>query len=159
MDEPCPGDVSVQTNAEVEAIAACSRIEGTLQIRVGVTDLSPLTCLRELGNQLYMESVDVPNLAALSNLQHIEGELEVLYTQMTALSLPSLESVGYFSLYQNNEMLTLDVPNLTTISGDLDVHDNVQLSTCEVASLVEEALSPMATAFYDGNADDCPSSE
>lgn len=158
LDEPCPG-VSVQTNAEVEAIAACSRIEGSLHIRVGVTDLSSLTCLRELGNQLYMESVDVPNLAALSNLQHIEGELELLYNRMTSLSLPSLESVAHFSLYQNNELLTLDLPSLTVISGGMDVHDNLLLSTCDVASLAEEAASPTATVFYDGNADDCPSSE
>ncbi|MGH1344498.1 MAG: hypothetical protein ACRBN8_23260 [Nannocystales bacterium] len=159
LDQPCPGDVSVQTDAEVEAIAACSRIEGSLQIRFAVTDLSPLTCLREVGNELNLESVDIPSLAALSNLQHVEGGFEAIFTRMTSLSLPSLEYVGYFGLYQNNEMLSLDVPSLTTISEGLDVHDNVLLSTCEVASLADEAVLPGAQVFYDGNADDCPSSE
>ncbi len=154
LEEPCPDDIFVETNAQVEAIAACSRIEGSLFISAGVTDLSPLSCLRELGNQLYLESVNVPSLSALSNLQRIEGELEVLYTGMTALDLESLEYVEYFSLYQNNQMETLGVPNLATVADTLDVHDNPMLSTCEIETLVEEALSPMGTAFYDGNADD-----
>lgn len=160
LDQPCPGDVDAYTNADIEAAAACSRIEGSLVIYGGVTDLSPLSCLRELGNQLYMEGVDVPSLAGLSNLQHIEGELELLWTRATVLDLEALESVGYFSLYQNEQLLTLGLPNLDAIHGGLDVHDNSQLSTCEVAALAEHAALPGAVVFYDGNADDgCPSSE
>lgn len=158
LDEPCNGPVRLETNADVVEAAACSRVAGSLIIYGGVTDLSPLACLRELGNQLYVEGVDIRSLSGLSNLERVEGELEVGWTGLTTLGLESLVYVNYLSLYENDDLVTLDLPNLELIEGGLGAHYNPLLSTCELESLAQEVVSPTGSAQYAYNAEDgCPS--
>lgn len=158
LDEPCNGPVRLETNDDVVEAAACSRVAGSLLVYGGVTDLSPLACLRELGNQFYVEGVDIQSLSGLSNLERVEGELEVGWTGLTSLGLESLVYVDSLSLYENDDLVTLDLPNLELIEGGMDVHHNPLLSTCELEWLAQEILSPKGSAQYAYNADDgCPS--
>lgn len=159
LDQPCDGPVRVETNADVIEAAACSRIAGSLVVRSGVTDLSPMACLQELSNQLYVEGVDMPSLAGLSSLRRVEGELEIGWTTLGALDLEALVYVDTLSLYENEELETLGMPNLELIESGFAANDNPLLSTCELEALAENVLGPEALAFYINNLDDgCPSS-
>ena len=149
----------LESNADAMAIERCSRIEGSLQIVWGVTELPPLPCLREVGNQLFAEGIFIPDLSALSNLERIEGGLEIYQTGLTTLGLENLVFTGFFALAENGQMVTLGVPSLEVIENGIDVTDNAMLPTCELQTLAEEVAAPGASVYYVGNAEDgCPSS-
>ena len=148
----------LESNADAMAIERCSRIEGSLQIVWGVTELPPLPCLREVGNQLFAEGIFIPDLSALSNLERIEGGLEIYQTGLTTLGLENLVFTGFFALAENGQMVTLGVPSLEVIENGIDVTDNAMLPTCELQTLAGEVAAPGASVYYVGNAEDgCPS--
>lgn len=158
LDEPCDGPVRVETNTDAVAAAACSRIAGSLRIEPGVTNLTPLACLREIGNGLFVSGVDMPNLAGLDHLERIEGELSVGWTALEALDLGSLKYINHMSLDANDSMVTLGLPNLELIEGGLAAFHNPLLPTCELQSLAEGVLSPTGSVqYFDNGEDGCAS--
>lgn len=110
----CPaGDVVLETDAEVAALAGCTHIFGSLAIVEGVTDLGPLGELRRVDGTL-----------------RVEGH-PVLPTSLTSLAgLDALESVGALTI------TSVDVPDLQPLAGLKEIPGDVALgSLSELASL------------------------
>ncbi len=158
LREPCNGPIRLETNADVVEVAACSRIAGSLRIEPGVTDLTPLACLRELSNSLFVSGVDMPSLAGLSQLERIEGELSVGWTGLAALDLGSLDYINHLSLDANDSLVTLGLPSLQLIEGGMAAFHNPLLPTCELESLAEDVLGPTGSVqYFDNGEDGCAS--
>lgn len=96
----CQGDYTLDTQADVMALAACEKIDGDLTIGWGAVDLTPL-----------------------ANLKEITGNLAVIPTQLTSFNgLQNLESIGGLSFPLGNDIPNLQgLNNVRTITGNISI--------------------------------------
>jgi hypothetical protein len=156
-DQPFVGTASLLSNADVEALAGVSVIEGNLGIHWEVTDISALSCLREVTGGLWIVETQVASVDPLQGLLEVGGELEIgMAPNLVDVTLPVLEQVGYLSVYQNESLTNLELPALHTIGLHAEIDDNPLLPTCDVTT-IRDALSSLGGEFYySGNlADGC----
>jgi hypothetical protein len=109
------GDLTLTTDAGLNFF--CSQYDvlyGSLAVDgVGITDMSALSCLREIYGSLW-----ISNITAAS------------------INLPNLELVqGMIGVYDNNQLTTVSFPALTTLQGELSVHSNPALSSLSADAL------------------------
>ena len=104
------GDVDITRQAELDALSTCLRVKGNIFIH---------------------DSTDITNLAALSKLERIDAGYLLLLNNaaLTDASLPALiELQAGFAAVDNPELLTVLVPGLTTLKGDLTLRNNPKLN-------------------------------
>ena len=104
------GDVNITRQAELDALSTCLRVKGNIFIH---------------------DSTDITNLAALSKLERIDAGYLLLLNNaaLTDASLPALiELQAGFAAVDNPELLTVLVPGLTTLKGDLTLRNNPKLN-------------------------------
>ena len=101
----CPGDITLSSQAEVNAFD-CTSVEGNLTISGDdISDLSPLSVLTNVGGNLYIGNNVV--------LQNLDG--------LSALSSVS----GYFHIYFNDALTSIEgLSALTSVGGNLDIYEN-----------------------------------
>ena len=128
------GDITVSTQAAVDALSTTllgkTRIIGNLTIgytsgssRSNITDLSPLHNITHItGNLTIRQNGQLVNINALTNLQTIGG---------------------YFYVYRNNQLITLDFPILGSIGVDFNVNTNDRLT-----ALYFPELQTIGRLFY-----------
>jgi len=139
------GDVAVNTQAEVDALAGVTEIKWNLEIGTSerpaegqeVTSLAALRCLRVVGGELSIYDNDLlPSLQGLENLQTVEGSVYIFNQEvMTSLDgLDGLTTVG-------EELFVYYNPSLVDISGlnqvesvglSAHVYGNDSLGQCQV---------------------------
>ena len=89
------------------------------------------------GDILY-DSFTVENIIDLTVIQQyrvIEGSLTINNTQLTRISLPNLESVGYISVQTNVLLTRIDLPQLATIDGYFEFNNNTRLPSLNLPLL------------------------
>tara|TARA_B100000809_G_scaffold213624_1_gene218084 strand:+ start:50136 stop:52052 length:1917 start_codon:yes stop_codon:yes gene_type:complete len=124
------GDLTVETQADVDALPAIkyTHITGRLNILSGdISDLSKFSELREIGRRLLIQDspsiTDLTGLSALENIGNLDTSSEVLIRRMDGLTtlngLQSLTSVvRRFAVRENDALTTLEgLNNLVTITG------------------------------------------
>ena len=86
----CNGDAVISSQADVSALASCTSL-----------------------HSLHIATAAPIDLAALSSLQHIAGELAVGPTvALEALTLPALLDVGAIHVISNSSLLSISLPAL-----------------------------------------------
>lgn len=104
------GDVNITRQVELDALSTCLRVKGNIFIH---------------------DSTDITNLAALSKLERIDAGYLLLLNNaaLTDASLPALiELQAGFAAVDNPELLTVLVPGLTSLKGDLTLRNNPKLN-------------------------------
>ena len=138
------GDISVTTQAEVDALRTSLRPGTTLimgNVTIGlelttsdITDLSPFAAIIEVtGSVVVKRNRDLPNLMGLNQLESIEGDFEVSGNDaLTSLGdFPALESIGGgFAVENNGDLTSLgDFAALQTIGGGFAMGNNGDLTS------------------------------
>lgn len=152
----CTGDLVFESQAEVDAFSGCAILDGQLSISgADITDLTPLASLKEITKALVIQSnsnlasldglnnltsigglvlIDNPliqNLMPFSNVSGIEWGVLILRSNHTLIDLTGLEGffeVSYLSIYDNNNLKTLEgLDKLTIVSGDVSIQGNPAL--------------------------------
>ena len=72
------------------------------------------------------------------------------------ITLPSLEHVGYLSVYYNTSLENMDMPELRTLVGNAEIQENINLPTCDVTA-IRDALTFIGGTFdiWDNFPDEC----
>ncbi|HFA50018.1 MAG TPA: hypothetical protein ENJ95_13500 [Bacteroidetes bacterium] len=132
----CPGNLTLSSQAEVNAFGNCEIIDGQLTIQGGdITDLSPLDALKEVtGALVIIGNSNLSTLEGLNNLTSIGGLVLIdnpLLQNLLPLSNSSSEESGVLILRKNNSMS--DLKGLEGITGtrSLDIRENANLQTLE----------------------------
>ncbi len=155
----CPGDITLTSQAEVDAFA-CSQVTGNLTIAGSdIEDLAPLSGLASVGGGLVIEfNAALGSISGLSGLASL-GEnpfsvsLSVRFNDVlgSLAGLEGLTSVDGGLVIETNAALTslAGLEGLTTIGGGLNLNDNNTLSS--LAGL-EGLTSVGGRLFIDNNA-------
>ncbi|PWJ40949.1 ABC transporter C-terminal domain-containing protein [Sediminitomix flava] len=86
-----------------------------------------------MGNVVVRSADD---LAKLSNVQVVSGNLEVMYTDVTEVSIEGLVTVGGGLFVEGNSMLeNLSLPMLLGVTGNIELVNNMSLTELSFASL------------------------
>ena len=162
------GDISVTTQAEVDALRTSLRPGTTLivgNVTIGlelttsdITDLSPFAAIIEVtGSVVVKRNRDLPNLIGLNQLESIEGDFEVSGNDaLTSLGeFPALESIGGgFAVGNNGDLTSLgDFTVLESVEGDFEVSGNGDLTSLGDFT----ALQSIGGGFEVGENGDLPS--
>jgi hypothetical protein len=117
----CPtGSYSATTQAQVDALAGCTTINGDLTINApNLTYLNSLSSLTTVnGNLTIANCTNLTNLEGLSNLTTVTGNLVIGGTSISNLNpLTSLTTFNSIVLNGNNSLT--DIQTLSNISGSL----------------------------------------
>jgi len=117
------GDVVVNSQEELDAIAGVCHIERSLQLGhegVGtrIHDLSPLSSLKYAGSGIAITNTDITDLAGLQNLVISEDASLVFSDNPNLTSLDSLASIsGESSITSLAFVSATNNPSLTSLSG------------------------------------------
>jgi len=141
-DPICRGDREVRTDAQIQGIAHCIEITGSLTINdrsmdpvawnvveFHISSLAPLENLRVVGGQLEIaQNADLKTLMGLHNLTEVAGDLTVALNpnlgDLTGLS--RLDTVGGGVRISDNTTLRSlrGLEGFDRIDGDLELHNN-----------------------------------
>jgi hypothetical protein len=123
----CEGNFYVTTPAQVALLSSCSLITGDLVVGNGVTSLSSLSRLSEIGGSLTVSfNSDLTSLSGLDNLEYA-GNITINYNASlgSLQALQSLEEVrGYFRVDTNPKLLNFGPLAIRKIAGDLAIVRN-----------------------------------
>ena len=179
---PCEDDLTLTTQAEVDAydcevhegnltvsgsgitnlngLSGLTEVQGDLQISgTEITDLTGLDNLTSFGGGMRItDNLSLTSLTGLDNLTSVGGEMEINNnTSLTSLTdLDNLTSVGENLKIIANPSLTnlTGLDNLTTVGGDLDVVGNGNLSS--LAGLGNTVMvGGDLEIFYNASLSDC----
>jgi len=90
------GDVSLTTQAQVEALRGIVEIKGNLKLQgdVSLRSLHALCCLQKVDGSLVLQSMyNLGNVDGLASLTEIGGDLSVTHSNCGNLNLKGLGSV------------------------------------------------------------------
>ncbi|MCY0992066.1 hypothetical protein OV203_33315 [Nannocystis sp. ILAH1] len=136
LDQDGVFDTVVQTQDELQILAGCTDIDGSLQITGTVTDLTPLASLRRIAGSLYIDDVGEKQLFSLAGL---EGLVSVRSVELEHLAITSLEPLagltslaGALDLERLEELESLaGLHNLEHIGGPLTISGLPKLTEVE----------------------------
>lgn len=118
----CPtGNYTATTQAQIDALAGCTTINGDLTINApNATYLNSLSSLTTVtGNLMIANCFNLTNLNGLSNLATVSGNLVIGGTNISNLNpLTSLTNVNGIVLNTNNSLT--DIQTLSNVSGALN---------------------------------------
>jgi len=130
----CEGDVTLTTQAEVDAFN-CSEVTGNLIIKgADITDLTPLASLTKVGGFVDISNnADLSSFSGLENLASVGGNLYIT-SNSTLSSLAGLENLtfvgGYLNIQNNSSLSSLvTLKKLTSVVGDINIQNNSSLSS------------------------------
>lgn len=114
LSAPCPsGDVTLTTQAEVDALASCTTISGFLNVNANnaALDLSPLNNITTINGALTVQGLTNNQLNIFPNLTTVTGSIQIRSNTFTEFS-------GFNSLTTaSNGLQVLQNTNLTSFSG------------------------------------------
>jgi hypothetical protein len=110
------------------------RLDGTGVLPDKITDLSPLTSLKNTTKELWVYNTEVSTLAGLGSLVSVNGGLLIQSNPnlVNIDSLHNLQSINSYFLLSNNINLerTDGLISLSSITGYLNVSYNTKLKAC-----------------------------
>jgi hypothetical protein len=137
-DEVCPGNVTLTTQAEVNAFN-CTAVAGTLSISGNdITDLSPLSVLQIVGTGL--EIHDNPNLINLDGLSSLKSVSGPGNTALKITNNPALVNVNGLSSLRDF---------IWTTSGHIAITDNAGLQDLTGLLTLRAPISANQSLFVD----------
>jgi hypothetical protein len=135
----CPaGDVLVESQADVAALAGCRRLAGALAIRTGVAlDLGPLARLEEVRGDLVVgPTLALGGVDGFGGLRAVGGTLRVASNgEATGAWFPALERAGAVEVVGNTALAELFVPRLGAVDRDVVIRGNPALELVDAGSL------------------------
>jgi hypothetical protein len=137
---PAPAEQQPSGDEGEDAEVPCNFIYGSVEIDSDekASSLRELTCLAVIGDVRF--SGGITSLSGLEGLRLVDGDLIVENSLLTSLEgLDHLSQVNGSLLVRNNaELLRFGkgLALLSSVLGDVQVDDNVQLSFCAVRALV-----------------------
>ncbi len=157
-------NVTIQTQADIDALRGCTRIEGSLIVGTDAStlDFSPLSSLQTIVRSFLVERN--PNLTSISGFDNLRtvatfptNDFELI-PEFTIRDNPSLVSVSGFGGLEEVGGFGLDIfdnPSLVTVSGFGNLRRTTGLAIFENASLVSvagfESLSDTGSFFVRNN--------
>lgn len=140
VDFPCPGsNVTLTTDVDVQALAGCTTIGGSLTVRQStLTTLSALSSLTAVhGGLLINQNENLINLDGLQQLESVGGS--VLVTDNGKLrnmtGLQGLSSIGAALQVSGSAIRELELANLESIEGDVEIDYNPRLERLALPAL------------------------
>ena len=144
----CNTNITLETQAEIDAFCGCEVIDGNLRIGTfgfvgtpdptsAIFDLSRFHNLRKVTGQLTIGNVQVNNLSAFDNVQEIGGLLQITYCPQleTIASFNQIEQIESVIIERNNNLTTFDAfENLVQIEKTLSIRVNPKLESVPVIS-------------------------
>jgi hypothetical protein len=127
------GDVDITSQAALNALVNCRRIQGALIVH---------------------DSVDIVDLGALANLQRVNrGYILFLNNRaLTTVNLPALTEVDYgFGAIENPALTTVAAPEVVFLRGGLTLRDNPALATINFSKTQEIQTDARGAAVGAGN--------
>jgi hypothetical protein len=137
----CVGDVTLTSQAQVNAFSGCDSIIGNLNISGGsIVNLNALSNLKFISGDLVIDSTSLDNTSSLSNLKVVEGKVFVSYNNLLQnINLNSLGSIGLMLSIGPNPLLNLiefnSLQRLAYLMDDTSPDNALSISFCP--SLVE----------------------
>ncbi len=161
------GDLSIKYNdtlINLTGLDNLTSIGGTLMIasNSSLTHIDGLVSLTSLEENLYIGHNSLTSLSGLGNVISIGGNFSLGYSYyLTSLTgLDNLTSIGgILNIHHNTALLNLvGLENLDAGSiGNLSIHDNSSLSSCEAQSICDYLASPNGEIDIYDNAPGCNS--
>jgi|GEM_PF-3176207 len=136
VDSVCEGNITLTTQAEVNA-CKCTEITGLLKIQgESITDLSALKYLKKIGDGLHLDDSNISDVEGLSGLNYFSG---VLYIRNNKLlkSLQGFRNINKGTLinglYVTNSANLIDLEGLEFIksSGMVYIGENTLLENID----------------------------
>ncbi len=182
----CPtGSIALSTQAEVNALAACTHITGNLFINGGggVLDLTPLNNITTIDGFLAIQNIQNDQTNIFQNLTFIGGELRIRnnifnsisgFSNVTSIlggiqisqnlninvlslfgSLSNLS--GAVQFIGNNILTNISILNGVNVNNisSVNISNNSLLSTCAVDWVCDYLATPSPNATVAGNATGC----
>lgn len=131
----------------------CTSLDGSLTLSGTVSDISSLGCMTVLG-ELRIESTGLTDLSGLSRLEELGALESVGAPELTRVALNRLEELGRLTLTGNAALAQLDFPELSGISGSVQVTENPSLPHCEVEDLLDQVGDAGGNVCYESNQSD-----
>jgi len=143
----CPtGNYTATTQAQIDALAGCTSINGNLTISApNATYLNSLSSLTTVnGNLMIANGTNLTNLDGLSNLTTVTGNLVIGATNISDLNpLTSLTTINGLVLNANNSLT--DIQALSNVSGSLtgniEIMNNQNLTNLNGLQNITQAAS------------------
>lgn len=138
----CEGDVTLSSQAEVDAFN-CTEITGTLWISgADIVDLAPLQELTKVGGLIITESNSITNVDGLSGLQEITGFFGTPYVigiagnaslkNLDGLSSLITETIGSISISNNPSLESINgFSSVKTVLGLFSIANNASLTSMD----------------------------
>jgi len=143
----CPhGSVVLTSQASVDGLAGCTRIEGDLRIRTGAPlALAPLASLERVGGAIVIgPTLGLDVVDGLRGLREVDGTLRLVANgDATGAYFPALTRAGAIEADGNLALTQLMLPALRQVGGDLAVRDNAALELVDL-SAVENVSGTLA---------------
>ena len=146
--QDCSGNVTLSTQAEVDAFD-CSTVSGTLRVQgAGITDLDGLSELTSVGGTFNVTSNDdLTSVAGLSSLTNVGGTFALFDNESlpNADGLESLTTVGGGLEVLFNDVLT-DVDGLSSlqsVGGGVRINTNASLENLNGLAALESFSSTL----------------
>jgi hypothetical protein len=135
----CRGDHQVSSQEDLDAVAACGAIDGSVTIRTAAAlDLSGLVALREVSGDVVVGPTFDLDVVHLEGLRKVGGALRVVSNGVaTGAFLPALEEAGSVEVGGNVGLGGFAAPLLHRVGGDLIVEENPDLELLDLAMLAE----------------------
>lgn len=110
----------------------------TLRYSEGLSTFEGLSSLETLGALAVQAAPSLSSLSGLASLREIAGPLTLQGTALASLDLPALQRTGALAAENNPELLELGLPALESVTTDVLVRRNPQLSQCAVEAWLQE---------------------
>ena len=125
-DTACQGDWVITSQEDLEELAACGAVGGSVTIRGAATfDLAALTPLESVAGDLMIGPTFDLDVVAVEGLREVGGALRIVSNGLaTGVFLPRLERAGSVEVAGNVAIAGLSMPALREIGGDLVIEDN-----------------------------------
>lgn len=147
---PCSGNFQALDDAQAAAFGICSVIEGTIFFQENVSTLAHMTCLSRVEGVLVLDNTQVLDLSGLEGLESVESLAFGNNTQLISLDLPNLTSAVQLIAVGNLSLVELQLGNLGSVE-QLEFTDNPLLPDCMVTELI--AQTTPQTVNCSGNLD------
>ena len=133
----CPphGALTVASQDEVDALAACTEL-ARLTIRTGAAlDLAPLARLERVTGALVIGPTLALDGLALPALREV-GDLAIQSNaSLHGVFVPQLTTVTTIAVAGNGQLTTISLPRLTRVAGSLRIEDNGSLEIVDLTAL------------------------
>jgi hypothetical protein len=122
---------------------ALATIGGDITIGTAVLSLPALThCRSILDTTGYLTNLDLPALTTVTGVGPGHGVIDIRYSHLTTLSMPSLQQTnGKLNIQRNLSLTSISFPQLVSIGSLLRIFRNPALPTCYATNLRDQLLA------------------